>query len=47
MLRAVDHGGEVLESFVVKERDAAAAAAKFVRRLTKRHGCEKAIHKSP
>src|SRR3954466_14759625 len=40
--RAVDHEGEVLESFVTKERDKA-AALKFIKKLMKRHGCAKAI----
>ena len=40
--RAVDHEGEVLESFVSKERDKA-AALKFMKKLMKRHGCAKAI----
>jgi putative transposase len=35
--RAVDHEGEVLESFVTKERDKA-AALKFMKKLMKRHG---------
>jgi putative transposase len=35
--RAVDHEGEVLESFATKERDKA-AALKFMKRLMKRHG---------
>ena len=40
--RAVDHEGEVLESFVTTERDKA-AALKFMKKLMKRHGCAKAI----
>ena len=40
--RAVDHGGEVLESFATKERDEA-AALKFMRRLMKRHGTAEKI----
>jgi putative transposase len=40
--RAVDHEGEVLESFVTKDRDKA-AAFKFMRKLMKRHGCAKVI----
>src|SRR6201985_2806081 len=40
--RAVDHEGEVLESFVTKERDKA-AALKFIKRALKRHGSPKAI----
>jgi putative transposase len=40
--RAVDHEGEVLESFVNKERDKA-AALKFMKKLMKRHGCAKKI----
>ena len=35
--RAVDHEGEVLESFVTKERDKA-AALKFIKKAMKRHG---------
>jgi putative transposase len=35
--RAVDHEGEVLESYVTKARDKA-AALKFLRKLMKRHG---------
>src|SRR5271155_5850162 len=40
--RAVDHEGEVLESFVTKERDKA-AALKFIKKLMKRHGTAKVI----
>ena len=40
--RAVDQEGEVLESFVIKGRDKA-AALKFMTKLMKRHGCAKAI----
>jgi putative transposase len=40
--RAVDHEGEVLESFVTKERDKA-AALKFIRKALKRHGKAEAI----
>jgi putative transposase len=40
--RAVDHEGEVLESFVTKTRDKA-AALKFIRNALKRHGRPKAI----
>ena len=40
--RAVDHEGEVLESFATKDRDKA-AALKFMRKLMKRHGCTKTI----
>ena len=40
--RAVDHEGEVLESFVTKERDKA-AALKFIKKAMKRHGQPKAI----
>ena len=40
--RAVDHEGEVLESFATKERDKA-AALKFMKRLMKRHGKAGAI----
>ena len=35
--RAVDHEGEVLESFVTEARDKA-AALKFIRKAMKRHG---------
>ena len=40
--RAVDHEGEVLESFATKERDKA-AALKFMKKLMKRHGSAKVI----
>ncbi|MBE7218347.1 MAG: IS6 family transposase [Caulobacteraceae bacterium] len=40
--RAVDHEGEVLESFVTKERDKAAALS-FIRKAMKRHGSPRAI----
>ena len=40
--RAVDHEGEVLESYVTKERDKAAALA-FIKKAMKRHGRPKAI----
>ncbi len=40
--QAVDHEGEVLESFATKDRDKA-AALKFMRKLMKRHGCAKTI----
>ncbi len=40
--RAVDHEGEVLESFVTKERDKA-AALRFIPNALKRHGSPKAI----
>ena len=40
--RAVDHEGEVLESFATKERDKA-AALKFMKRMMKRHGTAQAI----
>ena len=40
--RAVDHEGEVLESFVTKERDKA-AALKFMKKLMKRHGCANVV----
>ena len=39
---AVDHEGEVLESFVTKRRDKA-AALKFIRKAMKRHGNHRAI----
>src|ERR1700739_201656 len=40
--RAVDHEGEVLESFVTKDRDKA-AARKFIKKAMKRHGRPRAI----
>ncbi|MFI4933646.1 MAG: IS6 family transposase [Caulobacterales bacterium] len=40
--RAVDHEGEVLESFVTATRDKA-AALKFIKKTLKRHGRSKAI----
>src|ERR1700748_2955858 len=40
--RAVDHEGEVLESFVTKDRDKA-AALRFIKKALKRHGSPKAI----
>ena len=40
--RAVDHEGEVLESFVSKTRDKA-AALKFIKKAMKRHGKPKAV----
>ena len=40
--RAVDHEGEVLESFVTKKRDKS-AALKFLKRAMKRHGEPKEI----
>ena len=40
--RAVDHEGEVLESFVTKVRDKA-AALKFIKKAMKRHGNPQAI----
>ena len=40
--RAVDHEGEVLESFVTETRDKA-AALKFIKKALKRHGRPKAI----
>src|SRR5665213_4074669 len=40
--RAVDHEGEVLESFVTKDRDKA-AALKFIKKAMKRHGRPQAI----
>ena len=40
--RAVDHEGEMLESFVSKQRDKA-AALKFIRKALKRHGAPEAI----
>jgi putative transposase len=35
--RAVDHEGEILESYVTKKRDKSAALA-FMKRALKRHG---------
>ena len=40
--RAVDHEGEVLESYITKKRDKAAALA-FLKRALKRHGKAEAI----
>jgi putative transposase len=40
--RAVDHEGEVLESFATKQRDKA-AALNFMKKLMKRHGCAEVI----
>src|SRR5215204_948673 len=40
--RAVDHEGEILESFVTKERDKA-AALRFMKKALKRHGSPEAI----
>ena len=40
--RAVNHEGEVLESFATKERDKK-GALKFMKKLMKRHGCAKTI----
>jgi putative transposase len=40
--RAVDHEGEILESFVTKERDKA-AAMRFMKKALKRHGSPEAI----
>jgi putative transposase len=40
--RAVDHEGEILESFVTKERDKA-AALKLMKKALKRHGSPEAI----
>lgn len=40
--RAVDHEGEVLESFVTTTRDKA-AALRFMKKLMKRHGCARSI----
>jgi putative transposase len=40
--RAVDHEGEVLESFVTKRRDRQ-AALKFLRKAMKRYGSPKVI----
>lgn len=40
--RAVDHEGEVLESYASKTRDKAAALA-FIKKALKRHGRPKAV----
>ena len=40
--RAVDHEGEVLESFVTTRRDKAAALS-FIKRAMKRHGRPRAV----
>ena len=40
--RAVDHEGEVLEAFATRKRNKS-AAAKFMKKLMKRHGCAKVI----
>jgi putative transposase len=40
--RAVDHEGEILENFVTKERDKAAALT-FMKKALKRHGSPNAI----
>ena len=40
--RAVDHEGEILESFVTKERDKE-AALRFMKKALKRHGSPEAI----
>lgn len=40
--RAVDHEGEILESYVTKTRDKA-AALRFMRKALKRHGSPEAI----
>ena len=40
--RAVDHEGEVLESYVTRSRDKAAALA-FMKKALKRHGSPEAI----
>jgi putative transposase len=41
--RAIDHEGEVLESFASKERNKATAALKFIKKALKRHGRPRAI----
>ena len=43
--RAVDHEGEILESFVTKERDRA-AALKFMKKALKRHGCQRSSRRT-
>lgn len=40
LLRGVDHEGEVLESYVAKKRDKAAALS-FLKKALKRHGWAK------
>jgi putative transposase len=40
--RAVDHEGEILESFVTRERDKA-AALRFMKKTLRRHGSPEAI----
>ena len=40
--RAVDHEGEVLESYVTRTRDKAAALA-FIKKAMKRHGRPQAV----
>ena len=40
--RAVDHEGEVLESYATKTRDKA-AGLKFIKKVMKRHGRPKVI----
>ena len=40
--RAVDHEGDVLESYVTKTRDKAAALA-FIKKAMKRHGSAKVV----
>ena len=40
--RAVNHEGEVLESYATQERDKK-AALKFIKKLMKRHSCPKTI----
>ena len=40
--RAVDHEGEILESYVTKTRDKAAALA-FMKKALKRHGSPEAV----
>ena len=42
MASGVDHEGEVLESYVTKARDKA-AALKFMKKALKRHGSPKII----
>ena len=41
--RAVDHEGEILESFVTKKKRNKAAALKFMKKALKRHGSPEAI----
>jgi putative transposase len=42
LCRAVDHEGEILESYVTKKRDKAAALT-FMKKALKRHGTPEAV----